>query len=96
MFDSAGTKPSVLVAAAPRVYHSDMSATELLRQFKALPAFERKKFLRAALASGKPVPGSKRPARRVEWPDVEARARRITGDHLVPNLVLAERDTPPK
>jgi hypothetical protein len=69
-----------------------MTATEVLRQFKALPAAERKKFLRAVLTPRKPSAASKRPARRVEWPDVESRAKRITGGRLLPNLVLAERE----
>jgi hypothetical protein len=30
--------------------------------------------------------------RRVKWPDVEARARRIFGDRKLPNLVLMERE----
>jgi hypothetical protein len=28
----------------------------------------------------------------VTWPDVEARGKRIVGDHVLPNLVLLERD----
>jgi hypothetical protein len=72
-----------------------MSVKELLRRFKALPAAERKRFLRAAMATGKPAPGSKRTPRRVEWPDVEARAKRTTGGQMLPNLVLAERDESP-
>jgi hypothetical protein len=80
------------VASVIRVYDFGMSITELLRRFNALPAAERKRFLRAALSSGKRSASSKRPARRVQWPDVEARAKKITGDRLVPNLVLAERE----
>ena len=29
---------------------------------------------------------------RVEWPDVEARAKHIYGDRVLPNLVLLERE----
>jgi len=28
----------------------------------------------------------------VKWPDVEARAKRIFGDRVLPNLVLVERE----
>ncbi len=69
-----------------------MSVTELLKQFQSLPAKDRKKFLRAALAAAKGPAQPKRAARRIEWPDVEARALRNTGGRLIPNPVLTERD----
>ena len=58
-----------------------MSATELLKQVKALPPRERQKFVLAILSleeetSCQPVGKAKR----VKWPDVEARAKRIFGD----------------
>jgi len=34
----------------------------------------------------------KRRAKRVKWPDVEARAKQIFGNRVMPNLVLLERD----
>lgn len=70
-----------------------MSAVELLKQVKALPVRERQKFLLAVLTleeEGTTQP--KRKAKRVKWPDVEARAKRIFGDRVLPNLVLLERD----
>lgn len=70
-----------------------MSAVELLEQVKALPARERKKFFQAVLTLEEDEPartGSGRP--HVNWPDVEARARRIFGDRILPNLVLLERE----
>jgi hypothetical protein len=33
--------------------------------------------------------------KRVAWPDVEARAKRIFGDRVLPNLVLLEREENP-
>ena len=34
-------------------------------------------------------------ARRVKWPDVEVRAKRIFGESVLPNLVLLEREEAP-
>jgi len=65
-----------------------MSAKELLREFKALPVEQQKKFLREARVVGR----ARQPARKVEWPDVELRAKRIVGDRVLPNLILVERD----
>jgi hypothetical protein len=31
-------------------------------------------------------------AKRVKWPDVEARAKRIFGNRILPNLALLERE----
>jgi hypothetical protein len=70
-----------------------MSATELLKQVKALSAQERRKFMLAVLALEEPATSQTRgKARRVKWPDVEARARRIFGERVLPNLVLLERE----
>ena len=73
-----------------------MSVVELLKQVKALPAREREKILLAILAleEERPVP-SQQTTKRVRWPDVEARAKRIFGDRVLPNLVLLEREEAP-
>jgi hypothetical protein len=79
-----------------KVYGKDMSVVELIKQVKALPAREREKVFLAILALDEesPVP-SKRKGKRVKWPDVEARAKRIFGDRVLPNLVLLEREESP-
>ena len=69
-----------------------MSAVQLLKEVKALPPNERQKFVFALLEcedaeSVAPVGKLKR----VKWPDVQARARRIFGKRVFPNLVLLER-----
>ncbi|KAF0170833.1 MAG: hypothetical protein FD161_4487 [Limisphaerales bacterium] len=69
-----------------------MSATELLRQVKTLPASEREQFALAILSLDEPSAAPKPSRRRVKWPDVEARARRIFGARKLPNLVLLERE----
>jgi len=69
-----------------------MSAVELLRQVKALPARERKKFVLAILSLADEVSARPAKVKRVKWPDVEARARRIFGNRALPNLVLLERE----
>jgi hypothetical protein len=72
-----------------------MSVAELIKQVKALPAREREKVFLAILALEEfPVvrPG---PTKSVKWPDVEARAKRIFGDRVLPNLVLLEREESP-
>jgi hypothetical protein len=70
-----------------------MSAMELLKQVKALLAPAREKFLLAVLTLEEETRvrcnGKKK---RVTWPDVEARARRIFGNRVLPNLVLLERE----
>jgi hypothetical protein len=73
-----------------------MNAARLLGHVKALPARERSKFLKAvqALEKRSPAPRTKR-AKRVDWPDIHARARRIFGNRVLPNLVLLERDEEP-
>lgn len=70
-----------------------MSAVELLRQVRALPDRERQKFVLAVLSLEER--GAARPSRtakHVKWPDVEARAKRVFGDRVFPNLVLLERE----
>jgi hypothetical protein len=70
-----------------------MSAAELIKQVKALPARERRKLVKVILALEEEgsMPSAAR-MRNVKWPDVEARARRIFGDRVLPNLVLLERE----
>lgn len=70
-----------------------MSAAELLKQVKALPAPEREKFLWAMLTlEDEPAVRPETKATQVKWPDVEARAKRIFGGRVLPNLVLLERE----
>ncbi len=70
-----------------------MSATELLKQVKALPPRERQKFVLAVLTLEEDATSQNMArAKRVKWPDVEARARRIFGKRVLPNLVLLERE----
>ena len=70
-----------------------MSAVELLKHVKGLPAREREKFVLAVLTlEGEPPGQSEGKAKRVKWPDVEARAKRIFGNRVSPNLVLLERE----
>ena len=72
-----------------------MGVTELIKRVKALPTSQRERLLREILildvneAAGRPASG--RSTRRVRWPDVEARAKRILGNRVLPNLVLLER-----
>jgi hypothetical protein len=68
-----------------------MSAVELLKLVEALPAREREKFLLALLKLEAKPSDAKRKGQRVKWPDVEARAKRIFGERVFPNLVLLER-----
>ena len=70
-----------------------MSAAELLKQVKALPERERQKFVLSILTlSEETTRRSKRRQKPVKWPDVEARAKRIFGNRVFPNLVLLERE----
>ena len=70
-----------------------MSAVELLEQVKSLPAREREKILWTVLTlEEKPAAHPKEMAKRVKWPDVAARAKRIFGERTLPNLVLLERE----
>ncbi len=75
-------------------YFPNMSANEVLEQVKALAPRERRKFfevvheLETALEA-EPTARRKRPIR---WPDAAARRRRISGDKVLPNLVLLARE----
>jgi len=75
-------------------YRSGMSVVELIKQLKALPAREREKVFLAILALDQESPAP-RVTKRVKWPDIEARAKRIFGDRVLPNLVLLEREENP-
>jgi len=70
-----------------------MSTDELVKRLKALPLRERQKVFKAMLAfeenRQKPLPTK---TKGVKWPDVEARAKKIFGDRMLPNLVLLERE----
>jgi hypothetical protein len=70
-----------------------MSTGELLKQVKALPRRERQKVFKAILALEENEQ-AERPmkTKRVKWPDVEARAKRIFGNRVLPNLVLLDRE----
>ena len=75
----------------PRIF-SVVSATELLKQVKALPDRERQKLFLAILSLEEAAaPRMPAKTKRVKWPDVEARAKRIFGNRVLPNLVLLER-----
>ena len=69
-----------------------VSAIELLRQVRALSARERRKFVLAILSLEDQTPTPPARVKRVKWPDVEVRAKRIFGKRVLPNLVLLERE----
>lgn len=70
-----------------------MSAVDLLKQIKAMPARERQKFVLAVLDLDEAEAKTRRSrGKEVKWPNVETRARRIFGDRNLPNLVLMERE----
>jgi len=69
-----------------------VSTVALLEEGQSLPPDQGERFVFALLdceetASNAPVGKM----RRVKWPDVQARARRIFGKWVLPNLVLLER-----
>jgi len=73
-----------------------MSVTELIKQVKALPAREREQVFLAILALDEESPPvRKKQTKHVTWPDIEARAKRIFGERVLPNLVLLEREENP-
>jgi len=73
-----------------------MNAAKLLDQVRALPPRERQKFLAAVRTLEEEPPARPaKPGKRVKWPDVQARATRIFGDRVLPNLVLLEREEEP-
>ncbi len=70
-----------------------MTVAQLLKRVRALPTKQRERLLReiVALETGSTAHVSRLQKARVLWPDVEARAKRILGDRVIPNLVLLER-----
>ena len=85
-----------LLVVTGEVFILFMKAAKLLDHVKALPPRERQRFLAAVRALEEKTPA--RPAKkgkRVEWPDVQTRAKRIFGDRVLPNLVLLEREEEP-
>lgn len=76
--------------SAPYIFA--MSTAQLLKEVKTLSATERDKLLLAVLKiEDQPTKAAKK-VKRVKWPDVEARAKRIFGERVIPNLVLLERE----
>ncbi len=71
-------------------YDYFMSTAELVEQVKALPARERRRFVEIILTLEEDLTPLRAPTERVRWPDVEARAKRIFGNKIMPNLVLLE------
>ena len=70
-----------------------MSAGEILKEVKALPRRERERILKAILdIEADEATQLRMKTKRVRWPDVEARAKRIFGNRVLPNLVLLERE----
>jgi hypothetical protein len=83
-----------LFAEGRRRYRKRMTVSQLLKQVKALPTKQRDRLVRELLALEDASPPRRSRGRReaaVTWPDVEARAKRIVGDRILPNLVLLER-----
>jgi len=70
-----------------------MSTSELLKQVIARPRRERQRILKAILALEE-KDQAQRPikTKRVKWPDVQSRAKRIFGNRVLPNLVLLDRE----
>ena len=69
-----------------------MSVAELLRHVRALSGRERRRLLLEVLKleSASPTDAERR-GKPVKWPDVAARAKRVCGERVLPNLVLLER-----
>lgn len=76
-----------------RCYLYCMSAIELLKRYQSMPARERNRFVDALLSIDDTSKTRRnKPVQRVKWPDVEARAKKICGDRMIPNMVMLERD----
>ena len=69
-----------------------MSTAELVEQIKALPARERRKLVELILELEEDSTATSTSPRRIKWPDIQARAKRIFGNKTLPNLVLMERE----
>jgi hypothetical protein len=69
-----------------------MSNAELIEQVKSLPARERRKLVEMILELEEDSTATPTSPRRIKWPDIEARAKRIFGNRMIPNLVLMDRE----
>ena len=69
-----------------------MTIDELIEEIKALPARERRRLVEIIPELKEDSTSTPASSQRVQWPDVEARAKRIFGDNVMPNLVLLERE----
>lgn len=69
-----------------------MSTAELIEQVKSLPARERRKLVEMILELEEDSTATPTSPRRIKWPDIQARAKRIFGNKTLPNLVLMERE----
>jgi hypothetical protein len=72
-----------------------MSTAEVVEQIKALPARERRRLIEMLLKLEEDSTTPPSSWQRVQWPDVETRAKRILGNKIMPNLVLMERGESP-
>ena len=69
-----------------------MSTAGLVEQVKALSAPERRRLVEIILQLEEDSTATPTSPRRIKWPDIEARAKRIFGNRTLPNLVLMERE----
>ena len=67
-----------------------MSTAGLVEKVKALPARERRRLVEIILQLEEDSTATPTSLRRIKWPDIEARAKRIFGNRTLPNLVLME------
>ena len=68
-----------------------MSTAGLVEQVKALPARERWRLVEVILQLEEDSTATPTSQRRIKCSDIEARAKRIFGNRILPNLVLMER-----
>jgi hypothetical protein len=73
---------------------TSMSLAQLLKRVKELPTRQRDRLVREILALEDESPAQHKIGP-VKWPDVEARAKRVVGERVLPNLVLLERGEEP-
>jgi hypothetical protein len=84
---------SCLVFDVKPRYGNRMSVAELIKHVTALPAREREKLFLAILALDEEYSTSRtKQTKHVKWPDIEARAKKIFHNRVLPNLVLLERE----
>ena len=70
-----------------------MSAAELIRELKALPPEEQAVFAELFQRLEVERNGTAAAKKKIEWPDIEDRQRRIMGDRVLPeNMVLWARE----